>query len=201
MVAAWPQAPHARCRRSTPPLVGPIRPTRAASGRPDCPPSGIRPRHSGPRRNLRPAGPGERPREVTRVGKRRAAEQPDHRHPVLLRARHQRPRRRATKKRDELGGVSFIHQGLGIRPNWRCERYQIRNGSTRCFEGQNANREGSFPSWRRTERSNSRLARCCMASQPHLHTTGLSEVTSFTRSALRGREASAAPQSRASRGC
>src|SRR5215471_10169507 len=35
------------------------------------------------------------------ISKRRAAEEPDHWHRSLLRARHERPRRRAAEKRDE----------------------------------------------------------------------------------------------------
>ena len=45
----------------------------------------------------------ERGHEVRRVGERRAAEEPDHRHRRLLRARRERPRRRrAAEQRDEL---------------------------------------------------------------------------------------------------
>ena len=58
--------------------------------------------------------------------RRTAAEEPNHRHRLLLRARRQRPSRRATQKRDELAAphvlpLSFYSSGGSVRSHTTSE--------------------------------------------------------------------------------
>ena len=74
-----------------------------AVGRIGPAPSDTRSPHSGPRRSRLHEGLGGMRSKSVHDRRRRAAEEPDHRHRRLLRARRERPRgRRAAEQRDEL---------------------------------------------------------------------------------------------------
>ena len=97
-------------RRSRRPDGGPDRPPVPAVDRIDRPPSDIRSRRSGPRRSRASFRPlRNAATRCAAVAGRRAAEEPDHRHRRLLRARRERPRgRRAAEQRDELAPLHSI---------------------------------------------------------------------------------------------
>ena len=91
-------------RQSRPPGGEPDRPPLPAVDRIGHPPSDIRSPRSGPRHSRFRSGPWRNARTwcADRI-RRRAVEEPDHRHRRLLRARRERPRdRRAAEQRDEL---------------------------------------------------------------------------------------------------
>ena len=89
----------------------PVRPPAPAADRVDSRPSGIRSPRSRPRHSRSPSGPGEMRADGPRLRRAMWREEPDHRHRRLLRARRERPRRRAAEQRDELA-PSHVEQTL-----------------------------------------------------------------------------------------
>src|SRR5262249_53387003 len=74
-----------------------------------------------------------------RIGRQVAAEEPDHRHPRLLRASNKRPRRRTADKPDKIASSHWSSPGSG--PHCVCramktENCRLRNGAPAQFAQQ-----------------------------------------------------------------